>query len=455
MVHNQKHNSEDTIAACASAQGKSGVAVIRVSGSQSWAIAESLTQSHLSKPGFLRLASLLDGHGQLIDKAMMVAFRNPASFTGEDTIELHCHGSPIVIEMLLERIYQLGARPAEPGEFSKRAFLNNKIDLTKAEAIADLIDASSRQAARNAMQSLQGLFAEQVHSLVHGLTQIRILIEAHLDFPEEDIESGDKDLWINSVQQLLQTNSKLQKSAEQGCRINNGFRLVLLGAPNSGKSSLFNALLKQDRAIVTDQAGTTRDLLQQPWQLGGLQLELSDTAGLRSNSQDKIENIGMEKAMQAANTADYILYLFDQDKPDHSLLDHFSGQKVTLVHSKSDLGNRKAELGETRLDGKSWPIISLSAKTGAGLDLLTSHLQQQLIEQNQQENVFSARQRHLDALAKAAESIKQALYQLEVNQLELSAQDLLDAQNSLGQITGTVSSDDLLGEIFSSFCIGK
>lgn len=454
MVHNQKYRKQDTIAACASAQGKSGVALIRVSGSHSWAIAETLTQSSFKQPGLLRLVGVRDDNGQLIDQAMAVAFRQPASFTGEDVVELHCHGSPVVVEMLLERMYQLGARPAEPGEFSKRAFLNNKIDLTRAEAIADLIDASSRQAARNAVQSLQGLFADQVHALVHGLTQIRIFIEAHLDFPEEEVDTGQIEDWMTSLRQLLQTSAQLQEKAEQGCRVNNGFRLVLLGAPNSGKSSLFNALLQQDRAIVTEQAGTTRDVLQQQWQLGGLQLELSDTAGLR-DSEDTVENIGMEKAMQAAATADHILYLFDGGSPDARLLDHFSEQQVTVIRSKIDRENRVEELSEIVVAGKSWPIVFLSAKTGAGLDVLSQHLQLQLVGQNQQENIFSARQRHLDALAKANESMQQALQQLTADQLELCAQDLLDAQNSLGQITGVVSSDDLLGAIFSSFCIGK
>ena len=455
MAHHQAYSSQDTIAACASAQGKSGVALIRISGAHSWPIAAALTHTPLPQAGQMKLAVLHDQHHQAIDQTMIIGFHQPASFTGEDVIEIHCHGSPIVVEMLLERIYQLDARPAEPGEFSKRAFLNNKMDLTRAEAVADLIDAGSRQAARNALKSLQGLFAKEIEQLVEQLTQLRIQIEAQIDFPDEETTHKDNQDWHNRIELIEQQCTDLQQRADQGCRINSGFQLILLGAPNSGKSSLFNSLLEQDRAIVTALPGTTRDLLQQQWQLGGLQLELIDTAGLR-DSKDLAESIGINRAREAAINADHILYLFDRDD-DLALLEalHLSSdQQITLIRTKIDLDNTEASQSSKSCGQGQLPLIALSSRTGAGLDLLRQHLRQQLLQQNQQENTFSARQRHIDALNKAHTAIVRGRGALS-NAIELCAQDLLEANNHLGHITGETHADDLLGAIFSSFCIGK
>jgi len=383
-------------------------------------------------------------------------FAAPASFTGEPVLELHGHGGPVVLDLLLQRVLALGARPARPGEFSRRAFLNNKLDLVQAEAIADLIESDTAQAARAAVRSLQGAFSGRVQSLLEALTQLRIHIEAAIDFPDEEID------WLADarLQQMLQDLqddlADIRVRAQQGQLLRDGMTLVIAGRPNAGKSSLLNALAGSEAAIVTAIPGTTRDVLREHIQLDGMPLHVIDTAGLH-DSDDPVEQLGMQRARKAMASADRLLLLIDDQAgytlADAAILDDLpAGVPHTLIFNKIDLSGRApGPVAAEKAAG-----FALSVQTGAGMDALRAHLKHCVGFGEQVEGSFSARRRHLDALQRVQQHLLAGQRQLEELQAgELLAEELRLAQQELGEITGTVSSDDLLGRIFSSFCIGK
>ena len=447
----------DTICAQTTPPGRGGVGIIRLSGPKALAYGQRLSHSK----GLLRHAHygpFLDTHGEQIDAGISLYFRGPDSFTGEDVFEFQGHGGQVVMDVLQRELTQLGARIARPGEFSERAFLNDKLDLAQAESIADLIDASSEQAARNALRSLQGVFSSHINTLVENLIYLRLYVEAAIDFPEEEIDfladgkvSGLLDDARSDLHQLLQ-------QAQQGSLLQEGMQVVIAGAPNAGKSSLLNALAGQDRAIVTDVAGTTRDILKESINIDGLPLHIVDTAGLRE-SPDKVEQIGIERAIGAIGQADQILLLQDaQDtRSPLKLWQELMGQQpmptqITLVRNKIDLSNTPHQL--TKVNGVS--CIYISAKHGQGLDLLKAQLKHAVGYQATLEGGFSARRRHLDALQRCHSLLEDGAAQLAYSQAgELLAEDLRLAQECLNEITGSFTSDDLLGRIFGSFCIGK
>ncbi|TVP55928.1 MAG: tRNA uridine-5-carboxymethylaminomethyl(34) synthesis GTPase MnmE [Halomonadaceae bacterium] len=449
-----------TIAALATAQGRAGVGIVRLSGPAVLELAQAFL-GFTPKPRHAHYGPFLDSNGQVLDQGIALFFPNPHSFTGEDVLELQGHGGPVVMDLLLQRATALGARLARPGEFSERAFLNDKLDLTQAEAIADLIDSSSQQAARSAMRSLQGVFSRQIHQLVQGLTQLRIYVEAAIDFPEEEIDflgdgkvAGDLAALIAELQQLL-------AQAHQGSLLREGMRVVIAGRPNAGKSSLLNALSGRESAIVTAVEGTTRDVLQEQIHIDGMPLHIIDTAGLR-DSDDEVERIGIARAWQEIAQADRILLLVDSTTSDAITPQAVAtglgqplpqGVPVTLIRNKIDLGSETPGLSESP---QTTPVIRLSAKADMGVDTLREHLKQIMGYQGEGSEGFIARRRHLDALNLALDVLHQGQEQLQENGAgELLAEDLRQAQDHLGEITGAVTADDLLGHIFSSFCIGK
>ena len=452
--------ARETIAAVATAQGRGGVGIVRVSGPQARAIGISLGGLQ-PKPRHAHYGAWHDGDGQVIDQGLLLFFPGPNSFTGEDVLELQGHGGPVVLDMLLQRCLQLGARQARPGEFSERAFLNDKLDLAQAEAIADLIEASSTQAARNALRSLQGEFSRRVHELTERLIQLRIYVEAAIDFPEEEIDflaDGHVLSQLDGVRDYLST---VLREAGQGALLRDGMNVVIAGRPNAGKSSLLNALAGREAAIVTDIAGTTRDVLREHIHIDGMPLHVVDTAGLR-DTDDQVERIGVERALKAIGEADRVLLVVDSTAPEaadpFALWPEFLDSKpdparVTLIRNKADLSGEAVLLDRSE-DGHV--TISLSAKSAEGLDLLREHLKACMGFEQTAESGFSARRRHLEALRKAQTSLKHGRNQLTLMGAgELLAEDLRQAQQALGEITGAFSSDDLLGRIFSSFCIGK
>ena len=449
----------DTIAAIATATGRGGVGIVRVSGPKAALIAESIIKTPLT-PRQAHYCNFYSVNNEILDQGLAIFFPNPHSFTGEDILELQGHGGPVVMDMLLANVIKLGARLAKPGEFSERAFLNDKIDLAQAEAIADLIDASSEQAARNALHSLQGEFSKRIHQLVEALIQLRIYVEAVIDFPEEEIDF----LTDGKIQQdLLVIEQQLQhvfQEAKQGCLVRDGMRLVIAGKPNAGKSSLLNALSGRDSAIVTPIAGTTRDVLREHIHLDGMPLHIADTAGLRE-SPDEVEQIGIQRAWQEIQQADHILLLVDASQSSeldiHKLWPEFVAQiddpqKITLVRNKIDLIQETPGLH----NNNSQHYIAISASTNIGIDDLRNYLKKLMGFQQTGESGFTARRRHLDALQRASEFLLQGKLQLQQHAAgELLAEDLRQAQNALSEITGEFTPDDLLGRIFSSFCIGK
>ncbi|MES1924155.1 tRNA uridine-5-carboxymethylaminomethyl(34) synthesis GTPase MnmE [Salinisphaera sp. T31B1] len=446
----------DTIAALASAAGRAGVAMVRLSGPQAGAIARGLT-GRLPQPRQARLAAFADADGQAIDHGLMLYFAAPASFTGEDVVELHGHGSPVLVERLLARLVALGARLARPGEFSERAFLNDKLSLDQAEAIADAIDAGSAAAASAAMRSLEGAFSQRIDALVEALTALRVYTEAAIDFPDEDdvdfLGDGAIAARLDEIRGQL---ADLTSEAAQGARLRDGLRVVILGRPNVGKSSLLNRLARRDTAIVTEIAGTTRDVLAEQLSIDGLPLTLIDTAGLRE-TDDPIEAEGVRRARAELTRADRVLLVFDArtglGEAEHELLAEIGSRvPVSLIANKIDLCSEAPGLAER--DGR--PMVRLSAVDGVGMDALASHLKACAGLTEGAEPAFVARTRHLEALARAAASLDTGRRRLlEDAAGDLLAEELRQAQNALGEITGTVTSDDLLGEIFSSFCIGK
>ena len=453
-------SARETIAAVATAQGRGGVGIVRVSGPGARAIGISLSGLE-PKPRHAHYGPWHDDDGQVIDQGLLLFFPGPHSFTGEDVLELQGHGGPVVLDMLLQRCLQLGARQARPGEFSERAFLNDKLDLAQAEAIADLIEASSAQAARNALRSLQGEFSRRVHELTERLIQLRIYVEAAIDFPEEEIDflaDGHVLSQLDAVREYLST---VLREAGQGALLRDGMNVVIAGRPNAGKSSLLNALAGREAAIVTDIAGTTRDVLREHIHIDGMPLHVVDTAGLR-DTEDQVERIGVERALKAIGEADRVLLVVDSTAPEaadpFALWPEFLDSKpdparVTLIRNKADLSGEAVAL-ETCSDGHV--TIALSAKSADGLDLLREHLKACMGFEQTAESGFSARRRHLEALHQAQASLEHGRNQLTLMGAgELLAEDLRQAQQALGEITGAFSSDDLLGRIFSSFCIGK
>jgi len=450
----------DTIAAVATAPGRGGVGIVRVSGPRSKAIAITLTGREPT-PRHAHYGAFHADDGEVIDEGLLLFFPGPHSFTGEDVLELQGHGGPVVMDVLLQRCVELGVRLARPGEFSERAFLNDKLDLAQAEAIADLIEASSAQAARNAVRSLQGEFSRRVHQLTERLIQLRIYVEAAIDFPEEEIDflaDGHVLAQLDAVKAELST---VLREAGQGALLRDGMTVVIAGRPNAGKSSLLNALAGREAAIVTDIAGTTRDVLREHILIDGMPLHVVDTAGLR-DTEDQVERIGVQRALSAIGEADRVLLMVDASAPEAQdplalwpefLESNPAPNQVTLIRNKADLSGEPISI---RFDDNGQATLSLCARSGEGIELLREHLKQCMGYEQTAESSFSARRRHLDALRLADQYLEHGHAQLTLAGAgELLAEDLRLAQQALGEITGAFSSDDLLGRIFSSFCIGK
>jgi tRNA modification GTPase len=445
-------DDNDTIAAIATPSGNGGVGIIRISGDLVKRIAEQLFKKQLI-PRSAIFTSFLAEDNSVIDTGIALYFPAPASYTGDDVLELQAHGGTVVMNMLLKRVLSLGARLARPGEFTERAYLNNKLDLAQAEAIADLIESSTEQSVRSAQRSMQGVFSEQINFLITELTELRIYIEAAIDFVDEEIEFLTDGIVENRLIKLLQRLEEIQRTAHQGRLLRDGMTIVLAGKPNAGKSSLLNALAGHEAAIVTDIAGTTRDVLKERIQIDGMPLHIIDTAGLRE-SANRVEQEGIRRAREEIRKADKVLLLIDSRDSDTQQLDSFipEGIDITTIINKIDLLNQEPEIKNT----ESGTQIYLSVKTGAGMNLLIQHLKESVGYNNTGENIFIARTRHLEALKKGHEFVQNALIQLQTNLAsELVAEELRLAQQALAEITGEFTSDDLLGKIFSSFCIGK
>ncbi len=442
----------DTIAAIATAPGVGGVGVVRVSGPDSRAIAHAVTGRAL-RPRVARFCSFLADTGQPIDEGIALFFPGPRSFTGEDVLEIQGHGGPVVLDILLSRCLELGARPARPGEFSERAFLNGKLDLTQAEAIADLVESTTSLSARLAIRSLQGAFSRRVHALVDDLVRLRTGVEATLDFPEEDVDDTlSRDL-LEQLIALIAATDQVLFEAHQGERIRDGLSVVIAGRPNSGKSSLLNALVQQDAAIVTPIAGTTRDLLRYDMEIGGLPVTVIDTAGIR-DTQELVEQEGVRRAREQLAKADQILWVYDASLglDGEELGGLPQDARVTLIRNKIDLVISVHAPPNTR----EFHEIGISTLTGAGIDSLRQHLRAMAGVQGLGEGSFVARRRHLDALRRGLAALHSSKVSFETRLgPEVVALELREAQQAFGEITGEVTSDDLLGKIFSTFCIGK
>lgn len=450
--HSNMTHSSDTIAAIASATGAAGVGVLRVSGPNVPVIARQLLGRE-PQARHAHMSAFRDTDGQLIDRGLLLYFPAPASYTGEHVLELQGHGSQVLLDTLLHRVCQLGARLARPGEFTERAFLNGKLDLAQAEAVADLIAARSHTGARAALQSMEGVFSRRVDVLLHALIALRVHIEAAIDFPEEEIDFLVDPAIAAQLHSLRTQLAELLREAKRGLRLNDGLRVAIVGRPNAGKSSLLNALSGSERAIVTDIAGTTRDVLRESLQLDGIALELADTAGLRETN-DPVEREGVRRAHGELARADVVLLVTDIEhaQSDVAFLANVppAVERLVLVN-KIDIA-ATAEHVERR-DGAMW--LWISGKTGAGLDTLRDTLKQ-LAGAGGGEGAFSARRRHIVALQQVVVHLDRTAEILDTSRAgELAAEELRQAQQSLGEITGTYSSDDLLGAIFGSFCIGK
>ncbi len=453
-------SSSDTIVAQATPPGRGGVGILRVSGTEVRNVAQALL-GKLPKPRYADYLPFYDSDGRVLDQGIALYFPNPNSFTGEDVLELQGHGGPVILDLLLKRILALpNVRIARPGEFSERAFLNDKLDLAQAEAIADLIDASSEQAARSAVNSLQGAFSQRVNLLVEALTNLRIYVEAAIDFPDEEIDflsDGKIEAKLDEVMSDLQA---VRQASRQGSLLREGMKVVIAGRPNAGKSSLLNALAGREAAIVTDIEGTTRDVLREHIHIDGLPLHIIDTAGLREAS-DEVERIGIERAWTEIEQADRVLFMVDATTTPATTPEEIWPEfmqrlpkrlPITVVRNKVDL--TQEPLGLTEVNGHS--LMRLSARTGQGVEQLKDHLKETIGYETGTEGGFLARRRHLSALETAAEHLEQGHYQLVYARAgELLAEELRLAQQALSEITGEFTSDDLLGRIFSSFCIGK
>ena len=466
MPHNEKpepppthRHHADSIVAVATPPGRGAISIVRLSGPAIPALCKTLT-GILPAPRYAALCDFLEADGTVIDRGLALYFPAPHSYTGEHALELHGHGSPVVMKMLLRRCLELGARLARPGEFSERAFLNGRIDLAQAEAVADLITGATESAARSAMHSLQGAFSSRIHELVGELTELRILVEAAIDFPEEGVdypgEAVAGESILDRLRRLQKRFAELRASAHHGKLLRDGLKIVLTGPPNAGKSSLLNALCRQQRAIVSAIPGTTRDLLEQVIEMDGMPLEITDTAGIR-DGKDEIEIEGVRRALAAQQQADLILLVIDDaevtDEEAARLLQRTAdGVAVCLVRNKIDLSGR----GPGNIGGDIGHGVALSALTGDGMAALAEQIKQHAGFRHSEDSPFIARQRHLDALQRAAHCLDTGIQQFTTHPAaELLAEELSACQRTLGEITGEVTSDDLLGLIFASFCIGK
>ena len=440
----------DTIAAIATPPGVGGIGIVRISGPEALKIGETLTAANL-QPNQVRFRKFLDVAGQTLDHGLCFYCQAPHSFSGEDVVEIQGHGGPILLDMLLERICELGARLARAGEFSERAFLNGKLDLAQAEAIADLIESGSRAATKAAMRSLEGKFSTQIHQLVDEIINLRAYVEAALDFAEEEIDFLEDSVIGERLKQSLVGLNDILRQAENGRVLNEGLTVALAGLPNAGKSSLLNYLAGYEAAIVTEIAGTTRDVVREHISLKGIPLRINDTAGLR-DSENLVEQEGIRRAWAEIDKADVILLLVDANigvtKADRQIIERLGSAGYQLIYSKSDLLSEQSQ--------RNPEAHYISTLNGDGMDKLIDLITYKLSDYNQDNQAIMARRRHVDALQKARASLHQAQQAFsDTRSGELMAEDLRDAQNSLSEITGEFTSDDLLGKIFSSFCVGK
>ena len=443
-------SESDTIVAIATAPGAGGVGIVRLSGPRAKAVAEIVAGKALA-PRTAHYATFADAAGDTIDDGIALYFKAPASYTGEDVVELQAHGSPVLLRQLVARCIELGARQAQAGEFSERAFLNGKLDLAQAEAVADLIAAGDIQAARAARRSLDGVFSHRVEALMDAVLAIRVHVEAAIDFADEPLDTLGGKALREKLDLVIEHVKGLQREAERGRKLRDGLHVVLVGPPNAGKSSLLNALAGSERAIVTDVAGTTRDLLRESIRIDGVELTLVDTAGLRE-AGDAIEAEGIRRARGELERADLALVVLDARAPDAGraavAADLAGVPHVLRLHNKADLLPSPPRAGDA-------DRIAISARTGLGLDELHRRLLALSAAGDAGEGAFSARARHVQALAVAAERLAQARGELALERLELAAEALAQAHSALGEIGGRLSADGLLGHIFGSFCIGK
>ncbi len=445
----------DTIAAVATASGKAGIGVVRVSGKAAVEIASRITHTTL-KPRNACYSRFMDAQGQIIDEGIAILYKAPASFTGEDVLELQSHGSPIVLDLILERVLQLGARLAQPGEFSQRAFLNNKYDLVQLEAIADLINSSSRQAARGAQRALQGEMSAQFEEIAERIKALRILVEAELDFSDEDIETFDRQVLKQHLQDLVQTISRVKAAGRQSLYLYEGAELAIVGQANVGKSSLLNRLAMRAEAIVNEQPGTTRDIVRREIVIGGIPIRISDTAGIRETI-DPVEQEGVRRTHLAMQASDLLLLLVDArsgiDDAERAMLKQFKDQPVLVVSNKIDLLMTPVDDPEVE--------VQISAKTGEGIETLQQKIKARIVQGDfldAERSVLFANRRHLDALDTAEAALSEIVMRdgtAHDQKLEIIAENLRIAQQALANITGAYSTEELLGDIFSRFCVGK
>ncbi|ASG67504.1 tRNA modification GTPase MnmE [Francisella halioticida] len=448
--------TKDTIVAIATPQGNGGIGIIRISGSKALEISQVFTHKKL-KPRYATFCTIYDGQ-ETIDNSIAIYFKAPFSYTGEDVVEIQAHGNPFVLNLIIKATLNCGARMAKAGEFTERAFLNNKLDLAQAEAVADIINASSEIAAKSAAKSLQGDFSKEISNLLEKLIYLRMYVEASIDFPEEEIDFLEDIKIHTSLEQIYKTILNIRKSCKQGVILSEGITLILVGKPNAGKSSLLNALAGKESAIVTSIAGTTRDIVKEHIQINGVPMHIIDTAGLRS-SNDIIESKGIKRAIAKIQEADQVLFVTDDYTSSNAkfsdikeIIPEFYEQipkniDITYVHNKIDL------LQDTPQNQDDH--VYISAENNIGIDRLKDHILKKVGYTNQNESIYTARERHVNAINKAFKHISLAKEQLNLGNGELLAEELLIVQEYLNTITGEFSSDDLLGEIFSSFCIGK
>ncbi|GAC12679.1 tRNA uridine-5-carboxymethylaminomethyl(34) synthesis GTPase MnmE [Aliiglaciecola lipolytica] len=450
----------DTIVAQATAPGRGGVGIVRVSGPLAKTVATEVLGRTLT-PRKAEYMPFMDEHQQILDQGIALFFQNPHSFTGEDVLELQGHGGQIILDLLIKRILLIPKiRMARPGEFSERAFLNDKLDLAQAEAIADLIDASSIQAAKSAMRSLQGEFSTLINQLVERVIHLRMYVEAAIDFPDEEIDFLTDGKVAKDLTEIIEQIQKVRQQAKQGSLLREGMQVVIAGKPNAGKSSLLNALAGRDAAIVTEIAGTTRDVLKEHIHLDGMPLHIIDTAGLRESS-DRVEKIGIERAWQEIQKADRVLFMLDScdstENDPYKIWPEFmqklpKNMGLTLVRNKVDLSGESIGFEQHG----TTPVFRLSASLNKGVDALAEHLKECMGFEQNAEGQFIARRRHIDAIERASEHLEIGHQQLHENMAgEILAEELRLTQQALNEVTGEFSSDDLLGRIFSSFCIGK
>jgi tRNA modification GTPase len=445
-------STEDTIAAIATPTGRGGIGIVRMSGPGSMSIVKAMT-NRVPQQRQADYVVFKDSHNEIIDRGIVIFFNGPHSFTGEDIVELHGHGGSVVLNSLLNETIAQGARQARPGEFSERAFMNDKIDLVQAEAIADLISSASEQAARSAVRSLDGEFSKQINTIRDELISIRVFTEGSLDFPDEEIDFLSESEVVKNTEQCLAGIQSLLRHAERGRILNEGIRVAIIGRPNVGKSSLLNCMTESDRAIVTDVPGTTRDIIEDRILIDGANISIVDTAGVH-DSTDIIEAEGIKRTLDQITTADVLLMVSEHRvaAKNEQLDEALENKKVIYVENKIDLHNRAAFV-----ENKGGVIrVGVSAKNTEGISLLKQELSKLVGLENMGEDVVLARSRHIEALKKAEGHLLKGLNKLrESKAAELFAQDLNSAQNELGKITGVFCADDLLGEIFSRFCIGK